>query len=432
MLCFLFVFRVAVTPVWGQHDQLATLPVCAQTCIASSFANSICDPLKDMSCRCNNRTQQLIAIDCFSTSCTARETLTTLNVTTVMCDVPVRDRSGQYRIVNTVLFTLSTVAILGRFYSHYALGRLQLLDDGNMALILVINTLMFTLTTIMSLSGLGQDMWKVSFKDIRLTLLSFWISVPFYGIEFGLGKIAFGLFYLRIFNDRHFRKLVWFAIVFTLLYTTAFAFLGIFICSPVSYFWWQWDLGGEHKGKCLNNNTIGFVTASFSIFTDLIMLGLPIPQIWALHLSTKKKVGVLFMFSIGFLVTLVSIIRLHALVNFAKSTNITYDFLDTQLWSMIELYVGIICVCMPSLKLGLQFFCSKILRSVVSTSRYTGSGRTGGNIAIHKSVQVTIGSYPTKSRLEEQGSTVKLVEIVGDANSTKKQEGSQGETHSVT
>jgi len=90
-----------------------------------------------MSCRCNNRTQQLIAMDCFSTSCTARETLFTLNVTTIMCEVPIRDRSTMYRIVNTAFFTLSDMAILGRFFSHIALGRLQPLDDGNMALILV-------------------------------------------------------------------------------------------------------------------------------------------------------------------------------------------------------------------------------------------------------------------------------------------------------
>jgi hypothetical protein len=122
-----------------------------------------------------------------------------------------------YRIFNTVFFTLSVVAILGRFYSHIALGRLQSLDDGNMALMLALNILMFTLTTKMSFSGLGQDMWKVSFKNIRLTLLCFWVTVPLYGIEFGLIKIAFGLFYLRIFNDRGFRTLAWFVIGFTLI-----------------------------------------------------------------------------------------------------------------------------------------------------------------------------------------------------------------------
>ena len=54
-----------------------------------------------------------------------------------MCEAPLRDRSGMYRIFNTVFFALSVIAILGRFSSHIAFGRLQPLDDGNMALILV-------------------------------------------------------------------------------------------------------------------------------------------------------------------------------------------------------------------------------------------------------------------------------------------------------
>jgi hypothetical protein len=99
---------------------------------------------------------------------------------------------------------------------------------------------------------------------------------------------------------------------------------------------------------------------------------------------------------------------------------------------MIEIYVGIICVCMPSLKLGLQLLCPKILRSVhASTSKYTGSGRTGGNIAVQKSFKVTIGSYSSKPQTDEQGSIVELVEIVGDARSTQTHEKSQGETHSI-
>jgi hypothetical protein len=83
---------------------------------------------------------------------------------------------------------------------------------------------------------------------------------------------------------------------------------------------------------------------------------------------------------------------------------------------MIELYVGIICVCMPSLKLGLQILHSRILRSLYGpTSQYTSSGRNGGNIAVQKSVKV---SYSTQPQTDEQGSVVELVEIVGDASST--------------
>ncbi|PVI00584.1 hypothetical protein DM02DRAFT_526672 [Periconia macrospinosa] len=413
LFCVVFIFRVAATPVRGQPDPLATLatlPICAQTCLFSSFANSICDPIKDISCRCNNRTQQSTAINCFSTSCTARETLFTLNITTTMCEVPVRDRSTMLRVVNAVFFTLSDMAILGRFFSHVALRRLQPLDDGNMALILVLTYKAFT--------GLGQDMWKVSFYNIRLTLLCFWIGVPFYGIELGLIKIAFGLFYLRIFDDLGFRKLVWFAIGFTITYTIVFAILGTFVCVPVSYFWWQWDLGGVHKGKCLNNNTIGFVSAAFSICTDFAMLGLPITQVWNLHLSMKKKLRVLFMFSVGFLLTIVSIIRLRSLIHFAKTANMTSDeFLDTVLWSLIEVYVGIICVCMPSLSLGIQRLSPKILHSIqMSITKKTSPNQSGGSIAVRTSFAM---GYSTRPQTDELGSVVELVEVAGDARSVE-------------
>lgn len=50
-------------------------------------------------------------------------------------------------------------------------------------------------------------------------------------------------------------------------------------------------------------------------------------------------------------VTVVSIIRLHALVTFAKSSNATWDNFPVSLWSTVEINVGIMCTCMPTLRL---------------------------------------------------------------------------------
>jgi hypothetical protein len=47
----------------------------------------------------------------------------------------------------------------------------------------------------------------------------------------------------------------------------------------------------------------------------------------------------------------VSIIRLRALVTFAKSNNPTWDNFPVSLWSTVEISVGIICTCMPTLRL---------------------------------------------------------------------------------
>lgn len=77
----------------------------------------------------------------------------------------------------------------------------------------------------------------------------------------------------------------------------AFCCAAIFVCSPVSYAWEQWD--GEHTGKCINNNSLAFAHAAFNVLLDFVALSLPVPQILGLQLSMRKKVGVLLMFGVG-------------------------------------------------------------------------------------------------------------------------------------
>lgn len=43
--------------------------------------------------------------------------------------------------------------------------------------------------------------------------------------------------------------------------------------------------------------------------------------------------------------------RLHALVNFANSPNVSWEFYDVSIWSTVELGVGVMCTCMPSIRL---------------------------------------------------------------------------------
>lgn len=45
-----------------------------------------------------------------------------------------------------------------------------------------------------------------------------------------------------------------------------------------------------------------------------------------------------------------SAIRLHTLIIFANSQNITWDYVDAAIWSTIELHLGIICASLPALR----------------------------------------------------------------------------------
>lgn len=83
---------------------------------------------------------------------------------------------------------------------------------------------------------------------------------------------------------------------------------------------------------------------------------------------------------IEFSVTVVSILRLSSLVEFrADSLNPTWDFFNVALWSDIEINVGIICVCMPSLRVLLTRIFPKMLgTSQKSYGMHSGTASKSG------------------------------------------------------
>ncbi|KAJ4316701.1 hypothetical protein N0V94_005314 [Neodidymelliopsis sp. IMI 364377] len=187
--------------------------------------------------------------------------------------------------------------MVAQWVARSTVGRLKWLDDGNMVVVLALDTVLFAVCYKMSFTGLGRDMWNVSFSGITSTLLYFWVSEIVYFTTLGFIKISFLLFFLQIFPEKRFRQIVWAVIYFQIASMIAFGLAATFVCSPVSFAWKQWD--GEHTGKCINNNSLAFTHAAHSIFVDFVTLSLPITQIWKLHLGMKKKVGVLLMFSVG-------------------------------------------------------------------------------------------------------------------------------------
>lgn len=52
-------------------------------------------------------------------------------------------------------------------------------------------------------------------------------------------------------------------------------------------------------------------------------------------------------------VTVVSILRLQSLVHLAKTNNPTWNFYDVSVWSTVEICVGIMCACLPTIRLVL-------------------------------------------------------------------------------
>jgi hypothetical protein len=112
-------------------------------------------------------------------------------------------------------------------------------------------------------------------------------------------KLAFLLFYIRLFPSQIFRRVAFGLVALVVVHGILFTFLFLFQCSPIPYAWEQWD--GTGHGKCLNFDVGAVIHALTNIVLDFVIFALPIWQLWSLNLSKKKKIHVVLMFCVGFL-----------------------------------------------------------------------------------------------------------------------------------
>ena len=126
-----------------------------------------------------------------------------------------------------------------------------------------------------------------------LTVLRFTTSTNHY--------ICFSIlfFYLRIFPERNFRRVVYEIIACCVGHIIAFALISISQCRPIPFSRKRWD--GDHKGTCNNINTQSWAASAINIFLDLFIIFLPMPQLAKLALSFRRKIQIILMFGVGFL-----------------------------------------------------------------------------------------------------------------------------------
>ncbi|KAF2174994.1 hypothetical protein K469DRAFT_703488 [Zopfia rhizophila CBS 207.26] len=124
------------------------------------------------------------------------------------------------------------------------------------------------------------------------------------------------------------------------------------------------------------------MNAGLNIFTDFLIVLLPIPAIISLQLPRKQKIGVGLVFALGFLyvtfssaypsklmshsVCIISIVRLYALHKGTTTLDPTYDNFAIAIWSVVEVNGAIIGACLPTLKPLISRVWPKLLSSGAS------------------------------------------------------------------
>jgi hypothetical protein len=78
-------------------------------------------------------------------------------------------------------------------------------------------------------------------------------------------------------------------------YSMSSFFALIFSCTPTKA---GWDLSIQNP-TCINRNALYFAVNGFNIFTDVVILLLPIRLVLGLQIPSRQKIGLLFIFMTG-------------------------------------------------------------------------------------------------------------------------------------
>lgn len=104
---------------------------------------------------------------------------------------------------------------------------------------------------------------------------------------------------------------------------------------------------------------------------------------------------------------MVSGLRLQSLILFANSINPTWDEWPVALWSTIEINVGLLCACLPTVRLILVRIWPRVFGGSTAASGMR-SGASRGNSVMVRRQQIRIASIEIQMdetsprRLEEQ------------------------------
>lgn len=130
----------------------------------------------------------------------------------------------------------------------------------------------------------------------------------------------------------------------------------------------QWDLSVKNA-RCLNTKALYLGGSLSNLTLDFIVILVPLPYIWHLITSIRLRIAVAAIFALSFFDCIIPVIRLINLMSLpADERDMTFVLKDFILWTAVEVNIGLVCSCLPSLRPITRLVCLRRLFSTRSAS----------------------------------------------------------------
>ena len=146
--------------------------------------------------------------------------------------------------------------------------------------------------------GLGKHLKRVLVTGTKASdiLLLLFVDGFLYSTGITLVKLSALLFYARVFkNITWYRRTLLAAGILAIAWWIAFVLVATFTCLPVDKQWIK-----AKRGHCIDPASTYIGTATPNVLIDLFILLLPMPMIWRLQASVRRRLALGVVFALGY------------------------------------------------------------------------------------------------------------------------------------
>lgn len=306
------------------------------------------------------------------------------------------------------LIALSTLVIAARIYLRLIIQKRRLLDSDvwmTSAWAMAIIVASFCITYMhMGVMEPDIDMslknYNGSTEDKHFILKLLWISsFPFYTTFYLCKAALLGVYHQVIppfmYKRRMFLRVITVYVILAYITTILLLFC---VCTPISS---NWTLDPDKACPASSGMLIFKVAWAVHFSSDVFIFVIPWLIVPDLNLQGYLKVGVYMTFLLGLINIAVSIIRFVKL--YIEGQDGTTPMAVTHFWNSLDLYIGLVIACLPSLRPYFNLAAESRAFNYVKgkttgrTSRYTTAAGSRGSKAAKLSNQAS-GSVTTSAK----------------------------------
>ncbi|KAH9897463.1 hypothetical protein F4778DRAFT_743663 [Xylariomycetidae sp. FL2044] len=268
-------------------------------------------------------------------------------------DVPpgTPDRGPGIVILCILLIVLVSIAAIGRITAKLVVKQYWWWDDFFALLSFPIQITLLAIVIAWRDIGLGLHAEAIAAQNPMFLLQGakqLYVAIFFFDGSISFPKLSAIFFYARVFrsNNRAFRMHLWIVGSIVVGWIVSAIISTIFQCTPIEKAW-----NSTLPGQCINSFAWYLATATISVLVDFYILLLPLPMIWALNVSVKRRVYLLVTFFLAYSVIVLSIGRLVSTVQLIPTVteDLTWLFPLYLYWACLEGSISFISISMPNM-----------------------------------------------------------------------------------